>query len=90
MQSFIMKISFHSYANKTNFHKKIIALSFAFTLRFTGTRKWLILFSYLTPEILVLPVFGLVGLGVGGVVIGGFVVVRGTVKEEQIHFTITL
>ena len=27
---FVMKISFHSYANKTNFHMKSFALSLAF------------------------------------------------------------
>ena len=37
---FIMKISFHSYANKTNFHMKSFALSLAFIMRFTATRKW--------------------------------------------------
>ena len=37
---FIMKISFHSYANKTNFHMKSFALSLAFIMRFTSTRKW--------------------------------------------------
>ena len=37
---FVMKISFHSYANKTNFHKKSFALSLAFIVRFTATRKW--------------------------------------------------
>ena len=35
-----MKISFHSYANKTNFHMKTFALSLAFIVRFTATRKW--------------------------------------------------
>ena len=30
----IMEISFHSYANKTNFHMKSFALSFAFVMRF--------------------------------------------------------
>ena len=35
-----MKISFHSYANKTNFHMKSFALSLAFIVSFTGTRKW--------------------------------------------------
>ena len=35
-----MKISFHSYANKTNFHMKTFALSLAFIMRFTATRKW--------------------------------------------------
>ena len=37
---FVMKISFHSYANKTNFHMKSFALSLAFIMRFTATRKW--------------------------------------------------
>ena len=40
MQNFLMKISFHSYANKTNFHVKSFALSLAFIKRFTATRKW--------------------------------------------------
>ena len=34
-----MKISFHSYANKTNFHTKSFTLSLAFIMRFTATRK---------------------------------------------------
>ena len=37
---FVMKISFHSYANKINFHMKSFALSVAFIVRFTATRKW--------------------------------------------------
>ena len=37
---FIMKISFHSYANKTNFRMKSFALSLAFIMRFTATRNW--------------------------------------------------
>ena len=37
---FIMKTSFHSYANKTNFHMKSFALSLAFIVRLTTTRKW--------------------------------------------------
>ena len=37
---FIMKISFHLYANKTNFHMKSFDLSLAFIMRFTATRKW--------------------------------------------------
>ena len=37
---FIMKISFHSYANRTNFHMNSFALSLAFIMRFTATRKW--------------------------------------------------
>ena len=35
-----MKISFHSYANKTNFHMKSFALSLAFIVRFIATQKW--------------------------------------------------
>ena len=35
----VMKISFQSYANKTNFHMKSFALS-PFTMRFTAIRKW--------------------------------------------------
>ena len=35
-----MRIIFHSYAKKTNFHMKSFALSLAFILRFTATRKW--------------------------------------------------
>ena len=35
-----MKISVHSYANKTHFHMKSFALSLAFIVRFTATRKW--------------------------------------------------
>ena len=37
---FVMKISFHSYANKTNFHMKSFALSLAFIMRFNETQKW--------------------------------------------------
>ena len=37
---FVMKISCHSYANKTNFHMKSFVLSLAFIVRFTATRKW--------------------------------------------------
>ena len=37
---FVMKSSFHSYANKTNFHMKRFALSLAFIVRFTAIRKW--------------------------------------------------
>ena len=40
---FIMKIRFHSYTNKNNFHKKGFAVSLAFILRFTATQKWPIL-----------------------------------------------
>ena len=36
----IMKISFHSYANKTNSHMKSFAVSLAFIIGFTATRKW--------------------------------------------------
>ena len=35
----ITKISFHSYSNKTSFHMKSFALSLAFIMRFTATRK---------------------------------------------------
>ena len=41
---FVMKISFHSYANKTNFRMKSFALSLTFIVRFTATQKWPILF----------------------------------------------
>ena len=37
---FVMKISFHSYANKANFHMKSLAPSLAITVRFIATRKW--------------------------------------------------
>ena len=37
---FVMKISFHSNANKTNFHMKSFALSLTFIMRFTATQKW--------------------------------------------------
>ena len=39
-QCYCMKISFHSNANKTNYHMKSFALSLAFIVRFTATRKW--------------------------------------------------
>ena len=39
-KGFVMKISFHSYANKTNFHMKSFALSLALIRRFTATWKW--------------------------------------------------
>ena len=42
-KGFIMKISFHSYVNKTNFHMKSFALSLAFIVSFSATRKWPIL-----------------------------------------------
>ena len=47
---FVMKISFHSYANKTNFHMKSFALSLAFMVRFTATRKWPIDIKFTTSE----------------------------------------
>ena len=37
---FLVKISFHSRANKTNFRMKSFALSLAFIMRFTATGKW--------------------------------------------------
>ena len=35
-----MKICFHSYANKTNFNIKSVALSLASIMRLTATRNW--------------------------------------------------
>ena len=35
-----MKLSFHSYANKTKFHMKRFAVSLASIMRFTTTWKW--------------------------------------------------
>ena len=35
-----IKISFHSYANKTNFHLKSFARSLVLIMRFTAARKW--------------------------------------------------
>ena len=35
-----IKISFHSYANKTYFDMKSIAVSLAFVMAFKPTRKW--------------------------------------------------
>ena len=40
---FIMKISFHSYANKTNFHMKSFAVSLAFKMRFTALGNGLLM-----------------------------------------------
>ena len=37
---FIMKISFHSYANKINFQMKSFALSLAFIMSLTATQRW--------------------------------------------------
>ena len=37
---FVMKISFHSYANKTNFHMKSFAPGLAFIARLKAARKW--------------------------------------------------
>ena len=37
-----MKISFHLYPNKTNFHMKSFVLSFAFLIRFREIQNWLI------------------------------------------------
>ena len=36
----MQSISFHSIADKTNFHVKGFTLSLTFTMRFTATRKW--------------------------------------------------
>ena len=54
---FIMKISFYSYANKTNFHTKSFALSLGFIMRFTATCKWTIvstqtILHFLMPQCL--------------------------------------
>ena len=46
-KAFVLKISFHSNANKTNFHMNSFALSLSFIVRFTATRKWPI---YLHPD----------------------------------------
>ena len=43
---FVMKISVHSYANKTNFHMKSFAFGLAFIGRFTATQKWPITFAF--------------------------------------------
>ena len=47
---FVMKSSFHSYSNKTNFHMESFALSLAFIVRFTATRKWPIVGQRDTPD----------------------------------------
>ena len=52
-KGFIMKISFHSYANKTNFHMKSFALSLAFIVSFSATRKWPILAFYFNAKLLI-------------------------------------
>ena len=39
-------VSFHSYANKTNFHMKSFAFSLAFVMRFIAIQKWPIFFSF--------------------------------------------
>ena len=43
---FVMIISFHSYANKPNFHLKSFALSLAFIMRFRATQKYHGLFAW--------------------------------------------
>ena len=52
MAVFIMEISFRSYDDKTNLNMKSFALSLAFIMRFTATRKWPIVtfFSVLQPR----------------------------------------
>ena len=47
---YIMKITFHSYINKTNFHNKSFAVSLALIMRFTATRKWPIVLERTNPE----------------------------------------
>ena len=39
-KAFIIKISYHSYANKANFYNTNFVLSLAFIMRFTAARKW--------------------------------------------------
>ena len=46
-----MKISFHSYANKTNLLIKIFPLNLAFIMRFKATRKWPIVFGIVAVKI---------------------------------------
>ena len=41
-----MKMIFNYDANKTHFHKKGFALSLVLKVRFLGTRKWPITYSY--------------------------------------------
>ena len=38
--AFDMKMSFHSHANKTHFHKKGCALGLTLKVRVLGTQKW--------------------------------------------------
>ena len=38
--AFNMEMSFHSYSNKTHFHKKGCALGLSLKVRVLGTRKW--------------------------------------------------
>ena len=40
MQNFSYEISFVLHMNETNFQNKNFALSLAFIMRLTGTRKW--------------------------------------------------
>ena len=47
---FIMKINFHSYVDKTNFHMKSFAYSLAFIMRFTATREWPVDFATATDQ----------------------------------------
>ena len=51
---FIHKIIFHSYANKTNFHMKSFALSLAFIMRLTATRKWPIIVDGITIMLVIM------------------------------------
>ena len=56
-----MKISFHSHANKTNFHIKSFALNLAFIVRFIATRKWSILLPLPYSSDLIPPVVVFLG-----------------------------
>ena len=50
-KAFHIKISFVSISMKTNFHNKNFAVSLAFIMRFTATRKWPIPVSS-SPELI--------------------------------------
>ena len=45
---FIVKITFHSSTNKTNFHMKSFPLSLTFVMRFKATRKWPLSETFIT------------------------------------------
>ena len=49
-KDFVLKISFHSYANTTNFHMKSFALSLAFIMRFKSNSE-MAYFSYTSQNV---------------------------------------